>query len=92
MSLVGPRPLIPREATVHELRKQSGAYSLRPGITGLAQISGRDMLDDEEKASFDAIYASSVGPVLDLGIIAKTLGKIFSEKDISSKKGRAEKT
>lgn len=92
MSLVGPRPLIPREITVHELRKQSGAYSLRPGITGLAQISGRDLLDDEEKASFDAIYASSASPVFDLKIIAKTLGKIFSDKDISGKKDRAGQT
>lgn len=49
MSLIGPRPLIPKEKIVLELRDQFGATSVLPGITGLAQIHGRDELSDEKK-------------------------------------------
>ena len=53
MSLVGPRPLIPREGEIHSYRMRCGAYRIRPGMTGLAQINGRDMLGDIEKVRFD---------------------------------------
>ena len=55
MSFVGPRPLIPEEKEIRQLRKEYNVYSVRPGITGLAQINGRDMLSAEEKALFSAL-------------------------------------
>ena len=54
MSFIGPRPLIPDEKKVHTLREQYGVYQIRPGISGYAQIHGRDMITDEEKAALDS--------------------------------------
>ena len=82
MSLVGPRPLIPREKEVHKKRAALGVYSVRPGITGLAQISGRDMLCDEEKISYDAKYVQDICLLEDTKIIFKTLKKVFASDDI----------
>ncbi len=76
MSLVGPRPLIIEEMTVHERRQKSGVYELRPGITGLSQISGRDSISDEKKAALDAQYLGTFGFFEDVRIIAKTFGKM----------------
>lgn len=78
MSLIGPRPLICEEETVHNIRREHGVYSIRPGITGLAQVSGRDMLSDREKAELDVVYANSIGLSFDIGIFFKTLKKVVS--------------
>ena len=69
MSLIGPRPLVPGEAAIHEERLKRGAYNVRPGITGWAQVNGRDCVDPETKAALDATYANEVSPGLDLKII-----------------------
>ena len=53
MSFVGARPLIPSESEMHKGRERGGVYELRPGITGLAQVRGRDMIGDEEKLFYD---------------------------------------
>ena len=90
MSIVGPRPLIPKEREVHEKRREGGAYSLRPGITGLAQIRGRDMISDVEKAAYDAEYAAELCFFDDVKIIAGTFRKIVSADGI--KEGGAEST
>ena len=82
MSLIGPRPLISEEITVHKMRMESGAYDIRPGITGLAQISGRDMLCDREKAELDARYANSISFTSDLRIFLKTLRCAASKEGI----------
>ena len=80
MSLVGPRPLIPCESEVHELRRRCGVDCLRPGMTGLAQIRGRDLLSPREKARLDARYAKSASLGGDLKIIFQTLsGGAFSQ-------------
>ncbi len=76
MSLVGPRPLITEEVFVHEQRQKSGVYGLRPGITGLSQISGRDSVSDAQKAALDAQYYNSFGFLEDMKILARTLGKM----------------
>ncbi|MEE6639306.1 sugar transferase [Limosilactobacillus pontis] len=72
MSLIGPRPLIPKEKMVLGLRDQLGATIVLPGITGLAQIHGRDELDDKKKAEYDSIYAHHVSIRLDSWIFFKT--------------------
>ena len=83
MSLVGPRPLIPKEKEVHRKRAALGVYSVRPGMTGLAQVSGRDMLCDDEKISYDAKYVQDICLLEDTKIILRTLKKIFSSEDIA---------
>ncbi len=82
MSLIGPRPLISEEITVHKMRMESGAYDIRPGITGLAQISGRDMLCDREKAELDARYANGICLSFDVGIFFKTLRRVVGKEGI----------
>ena len=72
MSLVGPRPLIPRESGIRELRRDAGVYELRPGITGLAQINGGERLCDREKVELDRKYRESVSFFTDLKIVALT--------------------
>ncbi len=85
MSLVGPRPLIPQETHIRALRRAGGVYRLRPGLTGLAQINGRDRLGDEEKASFDKQYAENVSLSLDTRILLATVGKVLRRADIEEK-------
>lgn len=82
MSLVGPRPLIPRERTVHEMRRRYGADRLRPGITGLSQICGRDLLDDRKKAAYDARYARRMCLGEDVRILTVTLLQVLGAKGI----------
>ena len=83
MSLVGPRPLIPTEETVHRLRRENGVYRLRPGITGLAQVNGRDLLSDQKKAALDTQYAKRMTFSGDLRILWKTLSGIVVAKGLS---------
>lgn len=78
MSLVGPRPLIPCEAEVHAWRMRCGVYQLRPGITGLAQVCGRDRLPDAEKTRLDVRYAKRVSFWEDVRIVAKTVLRVCS--------------
>lgn len=83
MSLVGPRPLIPHEGEIHELRRRCGVYRLRPGITGLAQINGRDEINDIDKARFDARYSRHVSLSEDARIIRQTLSEAFTGKNVA---------
>lgn len=73
MSVIGPRPLIPQERDLHRMRTEKGVYSLRPGISGLSQINGRDDLTDRLKARLDAIYLENASLWLDFAILARTL-------------------
>ena len=77
MSLVGPRPVIPKEAYLTRLRVLLGVSDLMPGITGLAQVKGRDERTAEEKALLDAIYARTMSPLNDLKILYKTVLAVF---------------
>lgn len=58
MSFIGPRPLAITDEKVLDLRKKSGADRVRPGISGLAQVNGRNNITDENKAAYDAKYAN----------------------------------
>ena len=77
MSLVGPRPLISDEHEIHELRFKYGVYKVRPGLTGLAQINGRDTVTPAEKVRWDVTYLENFGPWIDLKIVLATIPKIF---------------
>jgi O-antigen biosynthesis protein WbqP len=73
MSLVGPRPMIGAHRFIHEARSLYGVNRLKPGITGLAQVMGRDVLDDEEKIKYDKFYFDNLSFGLDLWILLKTV-------------------
>lgn len=78
MSLVGPRPALPSQTLVNTLREQAGVHDLLPGITGWAQINGRDDLSDQRKVEHDAYYRAHVSPGLDLTIILRTFLAVFT--------------
>lgn len=72
MSLVGPRPCLPSQSELIEARRAKAVLSLKPGITGLAQINGIDMSDPHTLAAWDARYGVLQSLVLDLKIIIAT--------------------
>lgn len=82
MSIVGPRPLIPNEEKVLELRNEYGANKILPGITGLAQVNGRDEITDEVKARYDGQYAQKLSCFLDISIVFKTLFDVVRSRGI----------
>lgn len=77
MSFIGPRPLAETDVRVVELRRQNGADKVLPGITGLAQINGRNNISDEEKATYDMQYAQNVCCTLDFQIVCRTVHKVL---------------
>ena len=83
MSIVGPRPLICEETEVHRMRESAGIYLLRPGLTGLAQINGRNLLCDSEKIENDKIYLDNVRMRLDAKILLMTFGCVLAGKGVS---------
>lgn len=78
MSLVGPRPALPSQHDLLALRRRSGVARLRPGLTGLAQVEGRETLTLATKARFDALYARRSSLLLDLRIIMWTAQALLS--------------
>ena len=84
MSLVGPRPLIFEESEMHAKRESEGIYVLRPGLTGLAQIKGRNLLADDEKIENDRFYLENIKIQLDARILLSTLGCVLTGKGITS--------
>ena len=83
MSIVGPRPLISEEEEIHRIRKSAGIYALRPGLTGLAQIKGRNLLCDSEKIENDKLYLDTVRMRLDVKIVFMTIGCVIAGKGIT---------
>ena len=82
MSIVGPRPLILKEQDMHEMRNAYGVYDVRPGLTGLAQINGRDLITTEQKVYWDVKYMAEYGFMTDLKIVLGTIPKILGHKDV----------
>jgi O-antigen biosynthesis protein WbqP len=73
MSLVGPRPCLPSQIELVDARERLGVFTVRPGITGLAQISGVDMSDPHRLAEIDARYVRTQTVIGDLRLIWATL-------------------
>jgi O-antigen biosynthesis protein WbqP len=82
MSLVGPRPALFNQQDLMEMRHAAGAAQLRPGITGWAQINGRDSLQMQEKVNYDAEYAARQNFVFDLMILFLTLLRVTRREDV----------
>ncbi len=83
MSLIGPRPLIPAELTVHDLRSQYHVYQVRPGLTGWAQIHGRDTISAVRKAKLDRYYVEHFGLKMDLKILLKSAISVLRQNDVA---------
>lgn len=73
LHLISYRPVIAKEAELIAERDKYGVYQLKPGLTGWAQIHGRDKIGDEEKASLDSYYIRNIGPILDMKCFFATI-------------------
>lgn len=82
MSIIGPRPLIPEETEILRMRDEYGASKILPGITGLAQVHGRDEVTGESKAAYDGKYALNVSMLLDLFIFCKTVFDVLHGRGV----------
>lgn len=81
MSVVGPRPL-PTLYKPYFYESERKRHSIRGGLSGLAQVSGRNALSWEQKFAFDNEYVDNVSFWLDVKIVFKTVGKVFKRADI----------
>lgn len=80
MSLVGPRPALYNQTELTARRQEGGVLRFPPGITGWAQINGRDDLPDDEKVQADKWYCENWNYLLDLRIIVLTFSAVFSKR------------
>jgi lipopolysaccharide/colanic/teichoic acid biosynthesis glycosyltransferase len=83
MSLIGPRPLLVEYLPLYS-REQSRRHDVRPGITGWAQVNGRNAIDWETKFRLDVWYVDHLSFLLDLKIIWLTVLKVFRSEGISA--------
>ncbi|PUU90722.1 Sugar transferase involved in LPS biosynthesis (colanic, teichoic acid) [Halanaerobium congolense] len=83
MSLVGPRPLLVEYLPRYN-EHQARRHEMRPGITGLAQVNGRNTISWEDKFDYDVKYIDNFSLLLDLKIIIKTFFKVFKREDINN--------
>ena len=82
MSLIGPRPLLMEYLPLYS-REQARRHEVRPGITGWAQVNGRNALSWEQKFEYDVYYVDNCSFVLDFKVLIKTTGKVFISEGIS---------
>jgi O-antigen biosynthesis protein WbqP len=83
MSIVGPRPALFNQYDLIELRTQRGVHRLRPGLTGWAQVNGRDEIPVPEKVGYDAWYLEHASLALDLRIMALTALKVLRREGVA---------
>ncbi len=82
MVFVGPRPALYNQTDLMELRKKAGIENLKPGITGWAQINGRDEISLEEKVNLEKYYLTNKSLFFDSKIIFLTLFAVFLRKGV----------
>lgn len=82
MSFIGPRPLLVEYLPLYSPR-QASRHSVRPGITGLAQVNGRNDISWAAKLEYDAIYAENLSFLLDIKIALLTIKKVLKKEDVS---------
>ena len=83
MSFVGPRPALFNQQDLIELRTQQGVHELVPGLTGWAQVNGRNEIPIPDKVKLDAAYLRDQSIALDIRILWMTLIKVVSRADVS---------
>ncbi|MEN6412831.1 MAG: sugar transferase, partial [Veillonellales bacterium] len=84
MALVGPRPLLVKYLSLYS-KEQSRRHEVRPGITGWAQVNGRNAISWQEKFEYDVWYVDHITVYLDVKILFLTLMKVFKREGINSK-------
>ena len=82
MSLIGPRPLVYTEREIRFLRRWYGVYQVTPGITGWAQVNGRDTVDIYDKVYYDREYVQNVSLRFDLNVIWRSILVVLGRKDV----------
>lgn len=85
MAIVGPRPLLVKYLPLYNSR-QRRRHEVRPGLTGLAQVSGRNAISWEDKFDLDVTYIENLSLLGDLKIILRTIKKVVAKEGISSEK------
>ena len=83
MSIVGPRPALWNQYDLIEERDKYGANDVTPGLTGWAQVNGRDALDIEEKARLDGEYVKNLGFAMDLKCFLRTITAVIRAEGIA---------
>jgi len=86
MSLVGPRPLLMKYLDLYN-NEQSRRHNALPGITGWAQVNGRNAISWEQKFEYDVWYVDNASYLLDLKILWKTIAKVIARDGIAEKGG-----
>lgn len=84
MSLIGPRPLLPQYLPLYS-EKQARRHEVRPGITGWAQVNGRNAISWQKKFEYDVWYVDHISLSLDIKILFLTIKKVFVREGITSK-------
>lgn len=82
MSVVGPRPALYNQYDLIEMRTNANVHTVHPGLTGLAQVSGRDELENEQKVYFDQQYVQKQSFFFDLKLIFLTVVKVFKSEGV----------
>ena len=82
MSFIGPRPLLVEYLPLYSPR-QASRHSVRPGITGLAQVNGRNDISWAAKLEYDALYAENLSFLLDIKIALLTIKKVLKKEGVS---------
>lgn len=82
MAIIGPRPLVPKYLPYYNERERH-RHDVRPGLTGLAQINGRNCLNWPQRFSFDLEYVENISFSLDVSIIFRTVLKVLRRSDIA---------
>lgn len=83
MSLIGPRPLVPRYLELYN-KEQMRRHEVRPGITGWAQVNGRNSISWTKKFEYDVWYVDHCSFILDMRILWMTMRNVLMRKDINS--------
>ena len=83
MVFVGPRPALHNQSDLVELRTRGGIHELMPGVTGWAQVNGRDELSIPEKVQFDEYYLKNKSWLFDIKIVFITLLKVIGMQNVS---------
>ncbi|WP_290762962.1 sugar transferase [Fibrobacter sp. UBA4297] len=81
MSVIGPRPLVPQYLPYYT-EEEKHRHDVRPGLSGLAQINGRNSLNWEDRFAYDLKYVKNISFMLDVSIVLKTLLKVVKRSDI----------
>jgi O-antigen biosynthesis protein WbqP len=83
MSFVGPRPALFNQDDLIELRTREGVHALTPGLTGWAQVNGRDEIPIVDKVVLDKVYLQKQSMMFDLHILLLTFVKVARRDDVS---------